>query len=145
MKPLFKRIAVFLFVGLYLTGCATREKSPFDATPTNQHLNISEAPDPNMPTIEKVEDKWDVLPNKSLKETLVEWTQKANWTSVSWEVPDGKDYVFGQAGSFSGSYEDAVKALAKYMLDYTDFKIQCIPHTGNKVLQVTSIFMEGAK
>lgn len=137
------RLLVFA-AALSLSACSTA-KDPFDAIPDKQgDVQVEKVPtEDSSIAVEKAETKWEISPDMSLRQTLIQWTKQASWNSVSWEIPGGRDYAFTQSGTITGTFEDAIKKLSLYMLNNTDFKIQCVPHTGNKVLQVT--LMEGKK
>jgi hypothetical protein len=82
-----------------------------------------------------VAPSWDVrIADRTLSMTFARWASIAGWQLI-WELP--LDYVIDASTQISGSFEEAVEAVANSMSS-AETPMQVIFYKGNKVLRIVS-------
>ncbi len=78
---------------------------------------------------------WEIVPtDKTLNTAMARWAEAAGW-QLLWELP--VDYAVETRSTVSGTFEQAVEAVAKSM-DAANIPMQAIFYNGNKVLRIVA-------
>lgn len=79
--------------------------------------------------------KWDIdSADRTLSTAMARWSAEAGW-QLLWELP--VDYEIDARTSISGTFPEAVEAVAKSMAQ-TDVPMKAIFYAGNKVLRIVA-------
>lgn len=75
---------------------------------------------------------WEVVPGTSLRNTLAEWSDRADW-ELHWDAAD--DFVLLARAEFDGDFDSAVSRLLT-AVNASGHTFHAETYTGNKVLRV---------
>jgi hypothetical protein len=114
-----------------------RPQDPAESLPIPQAPAVAAvaAVAPPQPVPSQPAAAWEIIPaDKTLNTAMARWAEAAGW-QLLWELP--VDYAVETRSTVSGTFEQAVEAVAKSM-DAAHVPMQAIFYNGNKVLRIVA-------